>query len=151
LENWWTAFPELRGKRWYATDVGRQVRVIALDTMSELTPHSEQRRWLERELGTLPQGIEFVIVTLQHPPVVDIQTRLRVDHNPRPNAVALADYLKEAARSCRARFVVVTGHIHNYERFLQDDVMYLVSGGGGGAPYDVERTPLDLHKGIEFP
>ena len=29
--------------------------------------------------------------------------------------------------------------------------MYLVSGGGGAVPYEVERTPTDLYQGIDFP
>jgi hypothetical protein len=28
---------------------------------------------------------------MHHPPVADIQTRLHVDHNPRPNEIALRD------------------------------------------------------------
>ena len=42
LENWWKAFPELRGKRWYDAEVTPSVRAIALDTMSPLTEGSEQ-------------------------------------------------------------------------------------------------------------
>jgi 3',5'-cyclic AMP phosphodiesterase CpdA len=151
LESWWKAFPELRGKRWYAARVSDTVRVFALDTMSPLTAGSEQRAWLEAELAALPRGVEFVLFTLHHPPVADIQTRLRVDHNPRPNELALADMLAASARASRARFVVIAGHIHNYERFLQDDVVYLVSGGGGAVPYEVERTPKDLYQVIDFP
>jgi len=30
-------------------------------------------------------------------------------------------------------------------------VTYLVSGGGGAVPYEVDRTPADLYKGIDFP
>ena len=151
LENWWSAFPQLRGKRWYAAEVAPGVRAIALDTMSPLTEGSEQLRWLSNTIASLPPEVEFVILTLHHPPVADIQTRLRLDHNPRPNEIALADYLARASQSSRARLVVVAGHIHNYERFLQDDVVYLVSGGGGAVPYEVDRTPADLYKGIEFP
>jgi len=151
LENWWNAFPELRGKRWHAAGVGAHVRIIALDTMSPLVSGSDQRRWLEHEIDALPPSIDFLVVALHHPPVADIQTRLRVDHNPRPNELALADYLHVAASSHRARIVVVAGHIHNYERFLQDEVTYLVSGGGGAVPYDVDRTPADLYKGTDFP
>jgi hypothetical protein len=151
LENWWLAFPQLRGRRWYSASVTDTVRVVALDSMSPLTQGSEQRTWLEAELAHLPRRVEFVFFTLHHPPVADIQTRLRVDHNPRPNEIALAEFLKDAARSSAARFVVVAGHIHNYERFLQDDIVYLVSGGGGAVPYEVERTAPDLYKGIDFP
>lgn len=151
LENWWKTFPELRGRRWYAASVEDSIRVIALDTMSPLTAGSEQRVWLEKELAALPRAIDFVILTLHHPPVADIQTRVHVDHNPRPNELALAELLAQTARTSRRRFVVVAGHIHNYERFLQDNVVYLVSGGGGAVPYEVDRTPPDLYKGLDFP
>jgi 3',5'-cyclic AMP phosphodiesterase CpdA len=151
LENWWTAFPELRGRRWHAADVGPHVRIVALDTMSPLTAGSEQRQWLEHQVEALPRAVDFLIVALHHPPVADIQTRLRVDHNPRPNELALADYLQATASSHRVRLLVIAGHIHNYERFMQDDVAYLVSGGGGAVPYEVDRTPADLYKGIDFP
>jgi hypothetical protein len=151
LEHWWTAFPELRGRRWHSTDIASHVRIIALDTMNPLTPDSEQRTWLEHELSTLPPSVEFVLIALHHPPVADIQTRLHVDHNPRPNEIALAEFLKTAAITSHARFLVIAGHIHNYERFLQDEVLYLVSGGGGAVPYEVDRTPADLYQGVDFP
>jgi len=69
------------------------------------------------------------------------------NHNPRPNEVALADYLRVAGRQSRARFLVVAGHIHNYERFEQDGIAYLVSGGGGAKPVEVTRTPDDRYQG----
>lgn len=151
LNNWWTAFPELRGKRWYAQAIGSTVRTLSLDSMSPLLAGTEQRLWLEHELSALPSTVQFVLISLHHPPVADIQTRLRVDHNPRPNEIALAEYLTEVARSSPARFLVVAGHIHNYERFYQDNIVYLVSGGGGAVPYEVERTPPDLYQSNEFP
>jgi hypothetical protein len=155
LENWWTAFPELRGRRWHASDVGGHVRVVALDTMSPLIAGSEQRKWLEHEVEALPAAPSSHFTSNHALPitvaVADIQTRLRVDHNPRPNELAVADYLQATASSHRVRIIVIAGHIHNYERFLQDDVVYLVSGGGGAVPYEVDRTPADLYKGIDFP
>jgi len=151
VENWWAAFPELRGQRWYATDVGEHTRVLALDTMSDLTAGSPQRLWLEHEVRALPTTIDFLLVALHHPPVADIQTRVHVDHNPRPNEIALADYFAIAAPTLHARVLVLAGHIHNYERLSQDGVMYIVSGGGGAVPYEVDRTARDLYQGIDFP
>jgi hypothetical protein len=150
LENWWAAFPELRGKRWHASDIG-QTRVLALDSMSPLTAGSPQREWLEHEIDSLPRAIDFVIVSLHHPPVADVHTRLRVDHNPRPNEIALAAYLDDLAPRLRAKLLVIAGHIHNYERFAASGVTYLVSGGGGAVPYEVDRTQPDLYHGIDFP
>lgn len=151
LENWWDTFPQLRNRRWYSVAIGRQVYAVVLDSDVSLLPGSEQRTWLEAQISSLPASVRFVLVAMHHPPVADIQRILNVDHNPRPNEIALADFLKHAANMSRVRFLVIAGHIHNYERFLQDEVVYLVSGGGGAQPYPVERTVSDFYKEDSFP
>lgn len=154
LENWWNAFPEipqLRNRRWYSAQLGDEISLFALDSDTSLMPGSEQLNWFKDELAALPKSIRFVLITLHHPPVADVQTRYTVDHNPRPNEMALRDVLAEDARTMRAKFVVVAGHIHNYERFEQDGVTYFVSGGGGAQPYPVDRTASDKYQDPGFP
>jgi hypothetical protein len=151
LENWWNAFPELRNRRWYSAQLGSRLYVLALDSGASLLPGSDQARWLEKQVQGLPSSIDFVLVTLHHPPVADIQKHIEVDHNPRPNEIALRDYLSMASPKTHASFLVSAGHIHNYERSVIDGVTYLVSGGGGAPPYFVERTPEDLYQSILFP
>ena len=151
LENWWNNFPEMRNRRWYSVQMGSRAYIIALDSDASLLPGSDQARWLEKQVAGLPPTVEFVLITMHHPPVADVQTHLEVDHNPRPNEMALRDYLSGAARTSHAKFLVSAGHIHNYERALQDDVVYLVSGGGGAQPYYVERKPGDLYQSVLFP
>ncbi len=151
LENWWRAFPEMRNRRWYSAQLGSRIYVLALDSDTSLLPGSDQARWVEKQIAGLPPSIDFVIVTLHHPPVADVQKLIEVDHNPRPNEIALRDYLSQAARTSHATFLVSAGHIHNYERALVDGVTYLVAGGGGAPPYFVERTQEDLYKSILFP
>jgi acid phosphatase type 7 len=151
LENWWNAFPSLRNRRWYSTQLGSRVYVISLDSTSSLLAESEQAKWLDRQINSLSSLVDFVVITMHHPPVADVQTHLLVDHNPRPNEWALRDYLAEKAKKIHARFLVSAGHIHNYERHEQAGITYLVSGGGGAFPYIVERTPDDLYQGKEFP
>jgi hypothetical protein len=151
LENWWETFPELRGVRWYSAQLGSKVYAIALDTDDSLLPDTEQAQWLKTQLASLPREVKFVLIALHHPPVADIQRNLFADHNPRPNEIALANQLKDAARKSRAKFVVIAGHIHNYERFAQDGITYIVSGGGGARPYPVERMPSDVYQDSSFP
>lgn len=151
LANWWTAFPQFEGRRWYSARLGSRIWIIALDSDDSLLAGSDQRRWLESQVASLPHEIEFVLITMHHPPVADIQSRFIVDHNPRPNEIALAQFLQTGASASRARFIVAAGHIHNYQRFLQDGVVYLVSGGGGAAPYQIDRTPPDLYQDLGFP
>ncbi len=151
LENWWNAFPEMRNRRWYSVQLGARVYLLALDSDTSLLPGSDQARWVEKQIDGLPVSIDFVIVTMHHPPVADTQQHIEVDHNARPNEIALRDYLSKVAPKCHASFLVSAGHIHNYERAVVDGVTYLVSGGGGAPPYFVERTPEDLYKSILFP
>jgi len=151
LENWWNAFPALRNRRWYSTQLGSRIYVVSLDSMSSLRAGSEQAKWLDGQIDGLGRTIDFVVITMHHPPVADVQTHLLVDHNPRPNEMALRDYLSEKQKHIHARFLVSAGHIHNYERHEYNGITYLVSGGGGAFPYMVERTADDLYQGSEFP
>jgi hypothetical protein len=151
LEHWWSAFPELRNRRWYSVQLGSRMYLIQLDSDAPLTPGSNQARWLDEQIKGLPHSIDFVVISMHHPPVADVQKRINVDHNPRPNEIALRDYLTETAKTTHARFVVSAGHIHNYERHLYENVVYLVAGGGAAHPVYVERTPDDLYRSELFP
>lgn len=152
LARWRAAFPELQGRRWYSLALGSKVRAIALDSNASLLPGSEQRAWLEAQMSGLSGAVRVVLVLLHHPPVADpISGGGSGDHRVRPNEAALATYLEQKSRGLSARIVVVAGHIHNYERFAQGGVTYLVSGGGGAQPYPVERSDASLFKDPAFP
>jgi hypothetical protein len=149
LAHWWAANPRLTGLRWYSVAIGAGVRAIALDSARPLEFGSEQRRWLENELDTLPTSVRFVVLFLHHPPVAAREfDPLR--HNVRPSEVVLADYLGARAKTLTARLIVVAGHIHNYERRELNGVVYLVSGGGGAKPYPVSREG-DLYHSVGEP
>ena len=151
LENWWKAFPELRGRRWYSVRLGDALYILNLDSNSSLLPGSEQIEWIRSQLSHLPAGTRFVFFNMHHPPVVDVQPHGDASHNGRPNEHAQAEFLARAAEKSRARFVVEAGHIHNYERFDQDGIVYVVSGGGGARPRPIIRGPADLYRDGGFP
>jgi len=151
LENWWNAFPEFRNRRWYSVLLGSRVYSITVDSDASLLPDSDQNRWLNKQIQDLPATVDFVIISLHHPPSADVQKHIEVDHNPRANEIALRDLLSKLQATSHATFVVSAGHIHNYERHVVDNVVYLVSGGGGAKPYFVERAPDDLYQSNLFP
>lgn len=151
LEHWWSAFPQLQNRRWYSAQIGKAVYSISLDSDASLLAGSDQQKWLSAQLKGLPKSIKFVFISMHHPPVADVQTHINVSHNPRPNEIALRDYLAGIAPDLHAQIIVCAGHIHNYERFSQHGVTYLVSGGGGASPVPVERTPDDLYQSTDFP
>lgn len=146
LENWWRAFPQVQRRRWYEVALGTSVRAFALDSNASLVPGSDQQQWLEQEMQALPRAVRFVILTLHHPPVADTSFIIV-----RRNERALAKYLQSIARRSSAKFIVCSGHVHNYERFEQGGVVYLVSGGGGAKPLRVQRGRADRYRDSAFP
>ena len=145
LANWWQAFPQESGRRWYSVALGSKLQLIALDSNSSLLPGSEQGRWLKGQLDDLPVDVRFVLFLLHHPPVTDAADGVR------SNEAALAQQLAIAAPVSRARFIVCAAHIHNYERFQRNNILFLVSGGGGGKPEAVKRSAADLYQSDDFP
>ena len=145
LARWWQAFPQESGRRWYSVALGSRLQLIALDSDSSLRPGSQQGRWLKGQLNDLPVGVRFVLFLLHHPPVTDAADGVR------SNEAALAQQLAVAAPASRARFIVCAAHIHNYERFQRDNILFLVSGGGGGKPEPVKRSAADLYQSDDFP
>ena len=151
LENWWSAFPELRGRRVYSVQLGESVYVLNLDSNSSLMPGSQQIAWVQSQLASLSPTVRFVVFNLHHPPIVDVQEGGDASHNGRPNEKALADFLAKTPEKARVRLVVVAGHIHNYERFVKNDIVYLVAGGGGAKPRAIQRSAEDLYQDSAFP
>jgi hypothetical protein len=147
--NWWATFPKLKGRRWYSVAFGEQY-IIALDSDLPLTDGSRQQLWLADQLHHLPAKTRYVFLSLHHPPVAD-SIEGSHSHDVRPNEKALADFLAKETATSPAQFIVIAGHIHNYQRFSQDGITYLVSGGGGAKPYPIARTPADLYQDPSFP
>ncbi len=148
-DHWWGAFPELKGRRWYSVQFGNAY-IVCLDSNLPLTDGSRQQTWLANQLEHLPAGTQFVFLVLHHPPVADSILN-NSSHDVRPNEKALAAFLRQKASAVHASLIVVAGHIHNYQRFYQDGITWLVSGGGGAKPYPVLRTPADLYQDPSFP
>jgi calcineurin-like phosphoesterase family protein len=149
LQNWWNNFPELKGRRWYSVRFG-EAYFLTVDSNLELTPGSPQSQWVAKQLETLPKGTRYVFVSLHHPPMADPIVG-DPSHNVRPNENALAQQLEAAAPRTKAKIVVIAGHIHAYQRFQRNGVIYLVSGGGGAKPYPIARTPADLYQDNVIP
>jgi hypothetical protein len=148
-KSWWAAFPELKGRRWYSVAFGEQY-IIVLDSDLPLTDGSRQQLWLADQLHHLPVKTRYVLFSLHHPPVAD-SIEDNHSHDVRPNEKALAAFLAKEAPASRAQFIVIAGHIHNYQRFSQDGITYLVSGGGGAKPHSIARTAADLYQDPSFP
>jgi hypothetical protein len=149
LENWWKTFPELQGRRWYSVEFG-EAYFITMDSNLDLTAGGTQSAWLAKQLEGLPKKTKYVFLSLHHPPMAD-HVFFNFSHDVRPNEAALAKQLEAAAKHLSAKIIVIAGHVHAYQRFDRNGVVYLVSGGGGAEQHVIFRSANDLYQNNVFP
>ena len=143
LGNYFQRFPELKNSRYYSVRAANTL-VLVLDSALDETS-GPQGQWLSGKLDSIPQDVDFVFLMFHHPPYTsssDAKT-FGGGHSARPTEAKLATLLEDRQAHARARFVVFSGHVHNYERHEHGGVTYFVSGGGAAHAYPIERTPGD--------
>jgi Icc-related predicted phosphoesterase len=146
LANYFKRFPELNGSRYYSARIANCLMLVLDSSLSETT--GAQGEWFKRQIDSLPSDVAFVLVVLHHPPYTSSSDAENGGgHSARSMERDLASLLEDRQAHTRARFVVFSGHVHNYERHQHGGVTYFVTGGGGARPYPIERKPSDLFQG----
>jgi acid phosphatase type 7 len=150
IANYFQNFPAIQGHRYYSVLMG-SVEVISLDMTSPSGGTSTQATWFAAQLDHLPAQVDFLFILYHTPMVVDQQSEV-ITNLPSKEALTLRHLLEIHLHKMRARVIVLSGHIHNYERFERNGVEYIISGGGGAEPYPVVfRGPADLYRDPGFP
>ena len=142
LENYFQRFPALQNNRYYSVRTANTLMLVLDSSLDETS--GPQGQWLAKKLDSVPPDVDFVFLVLHHPPYTASSDRaLGGGHSARHPEQLLAKALEERQGRVHARFVVFSGHVHNYEHQEHNGVTYFVTGGGGARPYPVERTPND--------
>jgi Icc-related predicted phosphoesterase len=143
LANYFERFPDLKNSRYYSVRAANTL-VLTLDSSQEETS-GPQGQWLTQKLDHLPGDVDFVVLVLHHPPYTSSSdTKIfGGGHSARSEEQKLAKVLEGRQQNQRARFVVFSGHVHNYERHEHGGVTYIVTGGAGAHAYPVERAKDD--------
>ena len=118
--------------------------MLALDSsLDEAT--GPQGEWLAKKIDKIPVDVDFVFIMFHHPPYTSSSDEKKYGggHSARTSEQKLAKLLEERQTHTRARFIVFSGHVHNYERHEHGGVIYFVSGGGGAHAYPIERASDD--------
>lgn len=136
LAEYWARFPELERAKWYSLRAG-PLFVLFLDSnLSELSDEERgtQRLFAKKSITSAeadPQ-VAFILVAFHHPPYTN---------GPHPPATDALEELLSPLRFARKLKLVINGHVHSYERFVDAGLTFLVSGGCGAPPYAVEIDP----------
>jgi hypothetical protein len=147
LRNYFQHFPELKDGHYYSVRAGNTLTLVLDSSQDEAG--GAQGQWLASQLDHLPGSVDFVFLLLHHPPYTRSKEGfLGVGgHTARAREQALAKMLEERQPRTRPRFIVFSGHVHNYERYEHQGVTYIVTGGGGATPYPIVRDPQDAYRG----
>jgi len=143
LANYFERFPDLKSSRYYSVRAGNTLMLV-LDSSQDETS-GPQGQWLAQKLDHLSGNIDFLFIVLHHPPYTsssDMQI-LGGGHSARFQERKLAQTLEAQQQNLRARIVVFSSHVHNYERHEHGGVIYFVTGGAGAHAYLIERAKDD--------
>jgi predicted phosphohydrolase len=128
LTNFFGRFPHLRRRHWYALEYA-DVGIAFLDSNVHWLPGPawrEQLEWYRKLLARWDsdETIRGILVLLHHPPFTNSRVTSDTIHVQR-------DFVPAFSRSVKT-LAMISGHVHNYERFLREGKTFLVAGGGGG-------------------
>src|SRR5450755_141132 len=143
LANYFQRFPDLKNSRYYSVRVANTLMLVMDSSLDEIS--GPQGQWLSQKLDHLPGDVDFVFLVLHHPPYTsssDAKT-FGGGHSARSHEYELAKMLEARQQNLRARIVVFSGHVHNYERHEHGGVTYFVTGGAGAHAYPIERAADD--------
>jgi len=143
LANYFERFPDLKNSRYYSVRAANTL-VLVLDSSQDETS-GPQGQWLAQKLDQLPAAVDFVFLVLHHPPYTSSSDAKLFGggHSARSQEQKLAKMLEARQPNQRARIVVFSGHVHNYERHEHGGVTYFVTGGAGAHAYPIERAKDD--------
>ena len=142
LANYFQRFPALENNRYYSVRTANTLMLVLDSSLDETS--GPQGDWLANRLNSIPSDVDFVFLVLHHPPYTASSDKTPGGgHSARHGEQLLAQVLEGRQGHIHARFVVFSGHVHNYEHQQHNGVTYFVTGGGGARPYPIERTPDD--------
>jgi Icc-related predicted phosphoesterase len=149
LANYFERFPDLNHSRYYSVRAANSLLLVLDSSLDEIS--GPQGHWLTQKLDHLPADVDFVFIVLHHPPYTS-SSDMKIfggGHSARSPEKELAKMLEARQQKQRARIVVFSGHVHNYERHEHGGITYFVTGGAGAHAYPVERAKDDPFQSTE--
>ena len=149
LPNYFQRFPDLKNSRYYSVRAANTLILVLDSSLDEVS--GPQGEWLKGKLDHVPAGVDFIFLMMHHPPYTSSDPGMFGEgHSARMPEKELAKLLEDQQPRTHARFVVFSGHVHNYERHEHGGVTYFVTGGAGAHAYPIQRAPTDLYQSKEI-
>jgi predicted phosphodiesterase len=137
LQHYFARFPHLQGQKWYALRFKHTLFLIVDSNVKDLREYeiAAQNAWLDGEIRKAADdaGVRFIALVCHHPPIT---------HGPHGSSEFVRNDFVRRARTTPKFRIVFAGHVHSIERFLEDGIHYVNSGGGGAPIVEVKGDDL---------
>ena len=149
----------LQRNGWYSMKYENSL-FLMLDSQSSYSPQSLQGSWLRNQLKRVPDDLNFLFIILHHPVVTHPGNRLTNVSvcGDKRKTLSAVHHVEEAEKELKAvledfshahssiNVIVFSGHNHNYERYVEKGITYIVTAGGGATPYPIRRSLNDFYQ-----
>ena len=143
LANYFERFPALQNNRYYSVRAANTLMLVLDSSLDETS--GPQGDWLAKKLDGVPSDVDFVFLVLHHPPYTASSDRAPSGgHSARHPEQLLAQMLENCQKRIHARFVVFSGHVHNYEHREHNGVTYFVPAAAAHRPTQSSARPMIL-------
>jgi 3',5'-cyclic AMP phosphodiesterase CpdA len=147
LRHYLTRFPELEGRRWHRRRF-ESLELVFLDSnVPAQTEHEfrEQVRWFSDALETsdADASCRGTAVFVHHPPFTNSAVT-------RGSEIVRRAFVEPFVRAKKTR-IMLSGHVHSYERFVHEGKTFVVSGGGGGPRVRLVDERRSRHRDLYRP
>ena len=151
---------QLKTQGWYLVNYG-DAEFLMLDSEKPYEEHSPQGDWVRAKLKSVPEELEFLFVVTHHPLVSHASRIPSIHHCDRGHSAPVMGHgVEKAEKHLNAlledfsrthpsvRLIVLSGHNHNYERYVVNGITYIVTAGGGATPYRIDRHLDDAYNDL---
>jgi acid phosphatase type 7 len=150
-------YSRLKTQAWYLLNYAN-AKFLMLDSQSSYAERFPQGELIRKQLKAVPEEVSFLFVVLHHPLVTHASRMPSVYHcKGRHSKPVMAHDVEDAEKLLKGlleefakthpsvRVIVLSGHNHNYERYVVNGITYVVTAGGGATPYRINRRSTDFY------
>jgi hypothetical protein len=128
------------GKTYYDFEVGNSLFIILDSEKENEKIAGQQRIWLDQVLASSRAPIKLVFIHRPlFPPIDSLKLGRAMDRNPSDRDDLHRLFLREGVRA------VIAADDHRYHRTKKDNILYLISGGGGAPLYALKEDGGYFH------
>lgn len=152
------SYSQLKTQGWYLLKYGN-AEFLLLNSENSYDERTPQGDWIRTKLKAVPEELAYLFIVLHHPLITHAsrfpslyhctgrRSIPEFGHEVEKSEKRLNVLLEQFSKTHpRVHLIILSGHNHNYERYVANGITYIVTAGGGATPYKISRHGSDAYK-----